>query len=347
MGVMRLTAIIKSDANEYIYNDTISKRVEGISAINDIAAAAMIIDTSSFGERRVQIVIENRGARGANGFEVGFYIDNNTDTIYREFYGRSQPLPALSTGYHMFEVTLPRRPAPYNYITGFVHMDGDIDASNDTTSVITSYFLDIEMLKLVVEETAQPDCRVFAVLRNNGNLSLVSDAPLQLRANINGGSTIRMSAPRRIEPGQTVMMEFVDNRGEGIRIPKSLTRTYTGTGRLTLGSDGDTTNNMTNIVEVVNHVEGVPIVESTLLTLEQNYPNPFTNRTTVPFSLPEAANVRFFVIDAMGHIINSFERHYDAGEQTITIDMEAYSSGIYYYGIEVNGERRMRKMIMK
>ena len=140
---------------------------------------------------------------------------------------------------------------------------------------------------------------------------------------------------------------MVDAEGNERRIPKSLTRTYIGTGRLTLGSDGDTTNNTTNLVEVVNYVEGVPMVESPLLSLEQNYPNPFTGRTTVPFSLPEAANVHFFIVDAMGHVVNSFSRHFDAGEQSITIDMEAYSSGIYYYGIEVNGERRMKKMILR
>ena len=57
--------------------------------------------------------------------------------------------------------------------------------------------------------------------------------------------------------------------------------------------------------------------------------------------------MRFFIVDAMGHVVNSFSRHFDAGEQSITIDMEAYSSGIYYYGIEVNGERRMKKMILR
>ena len=216
---------------------------------------------------------------------------------------------------------------------------GDNDPSNDTTTATTGYFLDIEPLKVIVEETAQADCRVFMVLRNNGNLALLPNAPLQLKANING-SRSEISVPHRIEPGQTVRIEL-----EG-RIPKSPTRTYTGTGRITI-TDGDQTNNETSVVEVANHVEGVPTVESSLLSLEQNYPNPFSNRTTVPFTLPEAGNVRFFVIDAMGHIVNSFTRHFDAGEQTIVIDMDAYSSGIYYYGIEVNGERRMRKMILQ
>ncbi len=348
MGMMRIIGIVKSDSNDYVYNDTISKRIEGISSVYDIAAAAVLVDTSSFTEVRFQLVIDNRGARGANGFTVGFYIDNDTNTTYRQTYGRELPLPALTTGYHMFDTVLPTRPAGYNNVTGFVHMEGgDNDPSNDTTTTIGRYFLDVELVKLVVEETAQPDCRVFAVLRNNGNLSLLPSAPVQLRTTINGGNTIRTSIARRIEPGQTVKLLFVDAEGNERRIPKSLTRTYIGTGRLTLGSDGDTTNNTTNLVEVVNYVEGVPMVESPLLSLEQNYPNPFTGRTTVPFSLPEAANVHFFIVDAMGHVVNSFSRHFDAGEQSITIDMEAYSSGIYYYGIEVNGERRMKKMILR
>lgn len=337
---MKIVGIIKSDSNDYIYNDTISKRVEGISSVNDIAAGAMIVDSSGFTEVRFQLVIENRGARGANGFEVGFYIDNDTSTIYRDVYSRDLPLPALSTGYHMFDVTLPTRPAGYHNITGFVHMDGDNDPANDTTTATARYFLDIEAVKVIVEETAQPDCRVFLVLRNNGNKSLLPSVPLSVRANVNGNQVVG-SVARRIEPGQTIHVEFDSH------IPKSFTRSYSGTGRVTLGGDGNGDNNETNLIEVVNHVEGVPTVESPLISLEQNYPNPFSGRTTIPFSLPESANVRFFIVDAMGHIVNSFSRYYDAGEQTISIDMEAYSSGIYYYGIEVEGQRLMKKMILR
>ena len=81
--------------------------------------------------------------------------------------------------------------------------------------------------------------------------------------------------------------------------------------------------------------------------LDQNYPNPFSQQTTVTFTLPNAATVRFFVVDAMGHLVNSFERHYEAGEQSLMLDMSSYGSGVYFYGIEVDGERRMRKMIMR
>lgn len=347
MGTMRLVGIIKSDSNDYIYNDTITKRVEGISSVYDIAAASVIVDSSGFTEVRFQLVIDNRGARGANGFEVGFFIDNDSSTIHREIYSRDLPLPALTTGYHMFDTVLTPRPSGYHNVTGFVHMQGgDNDPTNDTTSETSVYFLDIEAVKVIVEETAQPDCRVFLVLRNNGNKSLLENIPMSLRAVING-QTLTGSFSRRIEPGQTVKVKFTRNNQEEFRIPKSPTRNYVGTGKVTLGGDGDVGNNETSLVEVSNHVEGIPTVENSLLSLEQNYPNPFTGRTTIPFSLPEAANVRFFVIDAMGHIVNSFSRNYNSGDQSITIDMDAYSAGIYYYGIEVNGQRLMKKMILR
>ncbi len=349
MGIMKIIAIIKSDSNDYVYNDTISKRVEGVTSVYDIAANSILVDTSAFTTVRLQLNIDNLGARGANGFEVGFYLDNDTSTIHKEVYSREQPLPALTSGYYMFDTVLMPRPAGYHNVTGFVRMENDNDPANDTTSVLASYLRDLEFVKLIVEETAQSDCRVFAVLRNVGNLSVLDNAPIQLRAVING-TTIRWSQRKRVEPGQTVKIQFKKTEGMDTvdnNIPKSPTRSYTGSGTLTLGSDMDTSNNMTSFVEVANHVEGVPVVEASLLSLEQNYPNPFTGRTTVGFTLPEGATVRFFIVDAMGHVVNSFSRFFSAGEQTITLDMEAYSSGIYYYGIEVNGERRMKKMILR
>ena len=41
--------------------------------------------------------------------------------------------------------------------------------------------------------------------------------------------------------------------------------------------------------------------------------------------------------------------HHDEKEKTVTvtIDMGRYSTGIYYYGIEVDGVRQMRKMILR
>ncbi len=342
MGWMKLVGIIKSEQNDYIYNDTVSKRVEGITSVTDIAAASVIVDTSSYSEVRIELLIENRGARGANDFVVGYYIDNDPiNTLRTEYYTRPMPIPSLGMGFHTFNMPLPPRPAGYHNVTGFVHIDGDNDPTNDTTTELATQYLDIELVKVIIEENSAPDCRVIMQLRNNGNVSLLAGS-LQLKANINGTS-ISYSTTRRIEPGQIahVIMER--------RIPKSPERVYTGTGTLMLGSDANPGNNQTSLIEVINYFDptGVPVVEKNELLLDQNYPNPFTGRTTVPFVLPTPATVHFFVVDAMGHIVSSFDRFYEEGAQTIELNMDSYPAGIYYYGIEVNGERRMKKMIMR
>ncbi len=339
MGVVKLTGIIKSNQNDYIYNDTVTKRVECINSVLDLAAASVIVDTAGFTVVRISLVVENRGARGASGFEVGFYIDDDSSTIYREVYDRV--LPALQTGYHSFSTTLPQRSARYNKVTGFVHIPGDNDPTNDTTKTITRQYFDLEMVKTVIVENHEPDCQVVAKVRNNGNIPMLS-GQIHVEVYING-DTIKDNFRQNILAGQTVSLVF--NR----RIPKSPTRRYLGSAVLSFGSDSDPDNNQSNVIEIRGYWEDleVPVVESNELVLDQNYPNPFEDRTTIPFTLPNDADVRFFVIDAMGHIVNSFTRHYPAGAQTITVDISAYPSGIYYYGIEVNGQRRMKKMILR
>ena len=91
----------------------------------------------------------------------------------------------------------------------------------------------------------------------------------------------------------------------------------------------------------------MPTVNAGRFVLDQNYPNPFSGQTVVPFSLPEAGMVHFFVMDAMGKMVHNFEGFFPEGDNHVTLDMEAYSSGIYYYGIEVDGQRQMRKMILR
>lgn len=340
MGSMNLTAIAKCDSNEYLYNDTISKRIRGITAITDAAAAAIVVDTSDYNWVRIQLVVENRGARGINNFEVGFWYDNDTLNKVVETFYRDTPLEALNMTTHLFDVQLPHRSAGYRNITAYVSAPDDNDPTNDTTSEIARQFVDIEVLGLVVEENANPDCRVFMRVRNIGNLALVGKT-IPLRATINGND-LSYNVVRRLDPGYSALIEF--NR----TIPKSPMRTYTGSGRIqNLGADVNPDNNQTTNISVVNYVEGIPSVNGANLVLGQNYPNPFSGTTTVPFTIPTASAVRLFVMDAMGKIVYTADGFFPEGDNTVTVDLADFSTGIYYYGIVVDGQRQMRKLIVK
>ncbi len=344
MGMMNVEAYVKCDSNQYLYNDTINKRILGISSITDLAAASIIVDTTAIDAQSnlrvgIQLVIENRGARGANDFEVGFWIDNDTSTIVREVYRRDMPLPALTTGFYYFDTLLMPRSAPYSYVTAFVHVLDDNDPTNDTTTFIVSKFVDIEAVDIIVEENASPDCRVFARVRNVGNTTFLNRR-LKINNTQVNGNELTFNSTLRIDALQTYRIEFSST------IPKDPQRHYAGSLQINVTGD-PVENNQSSVVRVVNYVENVPEVGAGQLVLDQNYPNPFSGQTTIPFSLPNAAHVRFFVMDAMGHIVNTIEGNYPAGNNSITLQMDRYATGVYYYGIEVDGVRQMRKMILR
>jgi hypothetical protein len=81
--------------------------------------------------------------------------------------------------------------------------------------------------------------------------------------------------------------------------------------------------------------------------LEQNYPNPFDGSTRIEFVIPSSGQVRFFVNDVVGRQVYESTSLYSGGRNTISFNKGNLSSGVYYYGIEYNGQRRLRKMILK
>ena len=339
IGAMYLTAYCHADNDEYVYNDTIKLRMEGITAIKDLKAASVVVDTSSHDFVKIELMIENVGARGANDFEVGFWIDNDTTTIFRQTFWRDLPLAALNSTCFVFDTTLPMRTAPYNQVVGFVHVDGDNDPSNDTTNAISTQYVDLLVHKVQIEENREDTCHVRLVVENIGNLTYSRAS--QIRATING-TTLSESITTDLVPGRIQHINFTGT------IPKNSQRQYEGTGKITVSGDRNQTNNQTSVVEVINYFEGIPLVEGEGgLELQQNYPNPYSGMTTVNFTLPTSSSVRFFIMDMTGRICHQQTGHYDAGEHSIVVDGSNYVSGVYFYGVESEGVVRMRKMVIR
>ena len=111
-----ITGIVSDGINDYPYNDTVSKQIQGISSVTDIAARSVVL--TPVGNRiRVELLIENVGARGANNFEVGYMIDNDPSTARIETFARPTPLAVLTTATHTFEATLSNRSGGYPVVT--------------------------------------------------------------------------------------------------------------------------------------------------------------------------------------------------------------------------------------
>ena len=89
-----------------------------------------------------------------------------------------------------------------------------------------------------------------------------------------------------------------------------------------------------------------------VLNLGQNHPNPFNPQTTIPYEVPGdgLSHVRLFVSDAAGRLVRSLvNQSMSAGAHVTTWDGKddggsAVASGVYFCVLDVNGERRTRKM---
>ncbi|HPT10811.1 MAG TPA: T9SS type A sorting domain-containing protein, partial [Bacteroidales bacterium] len=85
-----------------------------------------------------------------------------------------------------------------------------------------------------------------------------------------------------------------------------------------------------------------------------NYPNPFTNTTTITYTLPEAGQVRLVLTDMFGKTITVLEDAYKtSGTYSIQVNPASFSlsQGVYLYKIDVNGASdtysKINKMIFQ
>jgi hypothetical protein len=85
------------------------------------------------------------------------------------------------------------------------------------------------------------------------------------------------------------------------------------------------------------------IIENNLCII----PNPFSNQTTIEFTLPDAGIVSLKICDITGKKIKILSSGYHhAGEHRITWDAEGFKDGLYFLRLETNGISETRKLLL-
>ncbi|MFH0765191.1 MAG: C25 family cysteine peptidase [Calditrichota bacterium] len=81
--------------------------------------------------------------------------------------------------------------------------------------------------------------------------------------------------------------------------------------------------------------------------LEQNWPNPFNNRTTVSYSLREAGLVRLTVFDLLGReVLRPLDDYQPAGRYQVSFNAETLPAGVFVYRIEAGSFSKSCKMVL-
>ena len=77
------------------------------------------------------------------------------------------------------------------------------------------------------------------------------------------------------------------------------------------------------------------------------YPNPFTEKTTITYTLLENENIELKIVDITGkELINPFTQHQSKGNQSIEIDASKLSSGFYFYILKAGNTLQKGKLII-
>jgi hypothetical protein len=91
----------------------------------------------------------------------------------------------------------------------------------------------------------------------------------------------------------------------------------------------------------------VDVNAPTDFALNQNYPNPFNPSTNISFSIPKAANVKLSIYNQIGERIGELvNKNHEAGTYSYSWNASKQSSGIYFYELQTDSYRSIRKMTL-
>jgi|YelNatPaOPRAMG01_1025707.scaffolds.fasta_scaffold04410_5 glucuronoarabinoxylan endo-1,4-beta-xylanase len=91
----------------------------------------------------------------------------------------------------------------------------------------------------------------------------------------------------------------------------------------------------------------------TKFELDQNYPNPFSTTTEIPYKLKTQSDVQVTIYDILGRVVRKFS----VGSQTIGLHSVIWdgrnnfgqiaATGIYFYRLQAGGESSVKKMVFE
>ncbi len=85
-----------------------------------------------------------------------------------------------------------------------------------------------------------------------------------------------------------------------------------------------------------------------LPSVSQNYPNPFSQTSTIEVNLTEAANLSLKVSNILGQEVMNIQRGLvAAGSYNFTIDGTDLQKGVYFYTVKANNSEVTKKMIVR
>ncbi len=102
-----------------------------------------------------------------------------------------------------------------------------------------------------------------------------------------------------------------------------------------------------SIYPCVKTTTGINEQENKFWTINQNTPNPAQNYTIISYFIPTASEITFKLMTISGQNLYEKKIKSPAGLQELKLPIEKLENGIYYYYINYQGQRIIRKMVIQ
>jgi len=91
---------------------------------------------------------------------------------------------------------------------------------------------------------------------------------------------------------------------------------------------------------------GVSLIASEQIPLVHVYPNPFSNTTTIAYSLQQASTVKITVFNHLGEQVAFIQKEQSTGKQQVIWEAKDLPSGMYYLLLQTEKESMTGKMMI-
>jgi|GEM_PF-4515425 len=104
---------------------------------------------------------------------------------------------------------------------------------------------------------------------------------------------------------------------------------------------------ITNARVVETNVASKPSAVPTTFALMQNYPNPFNLNTNIQFQIPKDGHVTLSVFNPLGQpVATLMDQFMKRGTHQVTFNATNFTSGIYFYRLQIDGYSQVKKMML-
>ncbi|MBR4512329.1 MAG: T9SS type A sorting domain-containing protein, partial [Bacteroidales bacterium] len=321
--------------------------------VQDIALDSVIgIDNQTFKLTGDTVFVSglaiNNGNIAVNKVIFHMGIDGNnvvTDTVAQMLYPGDTLVHPMSKP---FVVPAVSKDQPYYFFEMKTELACDADNTNDVINIVGQVnipdSIDIQVLEITTTEQALGKTKLSPTVRvaNIGNME-ADNIIIHVDVVDNNGKVVDS------------ISENISHMAVNETKNHDFTMTYKVpdyTGKYTLRAyveafDGDSIQSNDTIAKQFRcYRDSVGIRDAERLdwNLGQNIPNPASSVTAIPFTLPQAGQVRISIMTANGQVIFRQETEAEAGANRIEVDASNWAAGVYYYTMEYRGQRITRKM---